>query len=366
MIKLDCYYGVDSDEMWGINKYKLETYAKISDNDVDKKKITYSVPQKPDIIKRIANFFDLFLFSPLAVVKHSRKDSVVFIMSHSEAYLLNYFKFRKSVVLCYDILPLLFRLSGWMSRVKLKFAFKGMLKADRIIAVSEGVKDDIVNHLGYPAERIDVVYGGVNPEHYKVMKEDLSLVKRKYGIPEDKGVVLFLASEEPRKNFPLVIKSFAKLKKRMPDIVLLKVGKARKKGVREKNIKLIKQLGIGRDVIFSGYVPEEDIPAIYNAVDLLVYPAFYEGGLCLPFLEAMACGCPVISNRFFSESIGDSPAIMQNATDVDELESLMHKVLTDKSFRLKVVNHGLEQSKKFHWEKTGKSIVDICKRLATE
>ncbi len=366
MAKVDCYFGVDTDKAWGINKYKLETYAKMADPSLELKKIAYSLPKKPDLLKRLANFFDLFTYSPLAVLKQRRKDSIAFILAHADAYLLNYFRFRKSVVLCYDILPLQFKLTGWVSGLKLKFAFRGMLKASRIIATSYAVKDDIVNYMGYPAERIDVIHGGVDPQKYKVLKEDLSGIRMKYGIPEGKRIVMFLSSEEPRKNFQVVLRAFARLKQRLPDVVLLKVGNAQKKGIRERNLRLCKHLHIERDVIFTDYVPEEDLPYIYNAADVFALPALYEGGISLPLIEAMACGCPVISTKYLAETTGDSPSMMKNATDVDELESLMYKVLTDKPFRLKVIRHGLEKSKEFHWEKTGKSVVGIIKRLASQ
>lgn len=364
MIKLDCYLGVDSKEMWGINRYKLETYANMADSGLDIKKIVYSIPKRPLVLNRLANFFDLFTYSPLSVVKERREDAIALLFSHSEAYLLNYFKFRKSIVICYDILPLQFKLSGFLSRLKLGLAFSGMLKADRIIAVSECVKDDIVNYMGYPAERIDVIHGGVDPLRYRVLDTDVSIVRRKYGIPEGKRMLLFLASEEPRKNFVTVIRAFAKLKREVPDVVLLKVGKARKKGVRERNLALIRELGLEKDIIFTGYVPEEDIPLVYNAADMFVYPTLYEGGISLPVIEAMACGCPVISTKYIAETVGGSRAMMDNATDAEELAVIMRRLLEDDSFRKAVIKQGLEKSKEFHWDKTGKEVVGIIKRFA--
>ena len=241
-----------------------------------------------------------------------------------------------------------------------------MLKADRIIAIAEGVKDDIINHLNYPAERIDVVLSGADHNRYKVLNMDFSAMRQKYHVPEGKKIILFLASEEPRKNFPIVLKAFARLKKRMPDIVLLKTGKAGKKKFRESNLRLIRELGIGNDVIFTGYVTEEDVPLIYNMSDVFAYPTLYEGAMSLPLFEAMACGCPVISTKYVVETTGDSPSMMKNATDVDELETLMYKALNDKSFRLRVTKHGLERAKNFRWENTSKGIAEVIKRVAAE
>ena len=363
MIKLDCYMGVESKQVWGINRYKLETFKNITDDRFDKRKISYALPEKPKLLKRLANFFDLFTYSPAATSRHMRKDAIALIMSHSEAYLLNYFKFKKSIVLCYDLLPLQFKLSGWMSRAKLNFAFRGMLKANRIIAVSESVKDDIVNYLGYPSERIDVIYGGVDPLRYKPQKGTFDNLKKKYGIPEEKKVVLFLGSEEHRKNFHVVLRAFAHLKLRFSDVVLLKVGNAGKSGLRERNMRLIHRLGISRDVIFTGYVPEEDTPKLYNLAEVFPFPTLYEGAISLPVIEAMACGCPVISTKYVDETIGDSPAMMKNATDYLELEQMMYDVMTDNSFRDKIIRHGLQESKRFYWSRTGKMVEDALWKL---
>ncbi|MFH1333562.1 MAG: glycosyltransferase family 1 protein [archaeon] len=366
MVKVDCYLGVDSKEMWGINRYKIAVFENLVDSELEKKKVVYKIPKEPAILNRLANFFDMFTYSPLAVVKHRRQDAVALLLAHPEAYLLNYFKFKKSVVICHDILPLQFKLTGWLSSMKLRFAFRGMLKADRIIAIAEGVKDDIVNYLNYPAERIDVVISGADHDHFKVIDGDFSDVRRKYGVPEGKRIILFLASEEPRKNFPIVLKAFAKLKKRMPDIVLLKAGKAGRKEFREDNLRLIKKLGISKDVIFTGYVSEEDVPLVYNMSDIFAYPTLYEGAMSLPLFEAMACGCPVVSTKYVVETTGDIPSMMKNATDVDELESLMYRVLNDKAFRQKVARFGLERAKDFRWENTGKGIAEVIKRVAAE
>ena len=363
MIKVDCYLGADSKDMWGINRYKLAVFDNMVDSGLDKQKIVYRIPQKPAILNRLANFFDLFTYSPLAVWKHRRKDAVALFFAHPEAYLLNYFKFRKSIVICHDILPLQFKLTGWLSLMKLRFAFRGMVKADRIVAIAEGVKDDIVNYLGYPAERIDVVLSGADNNRYKVLDMDFSAVREKYGVPKDKKIILFLASEEPRKNFHIVLKAFAKLKKQVHNVVLLKVGKAGKRGIREKNIRLTRKLGVEKDVIFTGYVPEGDLPLVYNMADVFASPTLYEGAMSLPLFEAMACGCPVISTKYVVETTGDSPSMMNNATDADELESLMYKVLNDKYFRLKIIKHGLDRMKIFRWENPSKGMVEVIKRV---
>ncbi len=140
-----------------------------------------------------------------------------------------------------------------------------------------------------------------------------------------------------------MLKAFSEVYKKIP-IPLVITGK---KGWKYKRIfEMVKKLNLKKDVIFTGYVPEEDLPAIYNAADLFVYPSLYEG-FGLPPLEAMACGTPVITSNTssFPEVVGDA-GIMVNPHDVDELAKVMYEVLTNDGLREDMIKKGLKQPKK--------------------
>lgn len=117
------------------------------------------------------------------------------------------------------------------------------------------------------------------------------------------------------------------------------------------------------DVIFTGYISDGDLPALYNAADLFVYPSLYEG-FGLPPLEAMACGCPVITSNTSSlhEVVGDA-GIMVDPYDVDRLADAMHKVLSNDGLREDMIKKGLERAEMFSWEKTARETLKVYEEV---
>ncbi len=178
-------------------------------------------------------------------------------------------------------------------------------KTDFIIADSENTKKDIINYLKIPEEKIRVIYLAAD-EKYKFLNNNIGLkeeLKSNYNI--DSPFILYVGTVELRKNLPLLIKSFYELKKRGIPHKLILIG-ARNFGFN-KILRLVNELRLIDEVIFTGFVPEEDLVKFYNTADIFVYPSLYEG-FGLPPLEAMACGCPVITSNSSSlpEVVGDS------------------------------------------------------------
>lgn len=227
-----------------------------------------------------------------------------------------------------------------------------------IITISEYIKQELINYLKISESRITVIYEGVNHEKYKRLSKNDEIMK-KYSIPEDRRMILCVGSEHPRKNFPTLIKAFHKLKKKYGDVKLVKVGSPQWKGARGELLKLIKELNLQNVIIFTGYVSEEDLPGIYNVADLFVFPSFYEG-FGLPPLEAMACGCPVITSNTSSipEVVGDA-GIMVDPYDVDGLADAMYEVLTNESLREDMIKRGLKRAKMFSWEKCARETLKV-------
>lgn len=117
------------------------------------------------------------------------------------------------------------------------------------------------------------------------------------------------------------------------------------------------------DVIFTGYVLDGDLPALYNAADLFVYPSLYED-FGLPPLEAIACGTPVITSNTSSlpEVVGDA-GIMVDPHDVDRLADAMYKVLTNDGLREDMIKKGLERAKMFGWEKCARETLEVYEEV---
>ncbi len=243
-------------------------------------------------------------------------------------------------------------------RFYLNLDYKGIRKAMGIIASSQATKNDLMHYLDIPDERISVVHLGVDHGLFKPVS------RRIYNDP----YVLFVGSEQPRKNLAQLLKAFSWLKNepRFKDLKLVKVGRAggREADFRRQTMEVIDALGLVSEVIFAEFVPKVDLPAYYSGADVFVLPSLYEG-FGFPPLEAMACGCPAVTSNTssLSEVVGDA-GIMVDPYDTDSLAQAMRQVLTNNELRADMVRKGLEQAKKFSWEKAAEQTQEVYNKMA--
>jgi glycosyltransferase involved in cell wall biosynthesis len=225
---------------------------------------------------------------------------------------------RPVVVTVHDILPYLLRddpaLSVYRHRVDRlmdDLAMRGLRRADRLIADSHYTKRTVVEALGVPPERIDVVHLGVDREQFHPQPVP-GTFRRRYNLPEGKAYVLAVGSEDPRKDLPTLLRAMALLRRDGVDAKLLKVGKPAFAEQRERNLRLCDELGIANAVRWLDGVPEEDLPLFYNAARVLAFPSRYEG-FGFPVLEALACGTPVVAARAASvpELVGAESRLLE-------------------------------------------------------
>ena len=226
--------------------------------------------------------------------------------------------------------------------------------SDKIIAVSESTKNDLVNCYKIDPARIEVIYSGINEINFKISDRinwsQLAEFKKLRELPE--RFILFLGKLEPRKNIASIVKAFNNLKtnSKYKDVGLVIAGA---KGwlyedvVGEVNISNYKD-----QIVFADQIKDNERPLYYWAADVLVYPSFFEG-FGFPPLEAMSCGTPVITSRNSSlpEVVSDT-AIMIDPYDVAELELWITKLLDDKKLSELMAKRGLEQVSKFNWRNT--------------
>jgi glycosyltransferase involved in cell wall biosynthesis len=235
-------------------------------------------------------------------------------------------------------------------------------RADIVIAVSQNTKHDIEDALGVPGEKIRVVYEAAE-KRFMPLDEGAHLtdLRTRYQLPEK--FVLYVGTMEPRKNIPLLLRSYHNLKaKQGVEHKLVLVGKL---GWSYENIfDLLEELRLGADVIILGHIPRRDLPALYNLADLFVYPSFYEG-FGLPPLEAMACGTPVIAScsSCFPEILGEA-AILIDPNDVSGLSEKMYIMITDSVLRARYIDRGLERAGQFSWERTARETLQVYKEVS--
>lgn len=227
-----------------------------------------------------------------------------------------------------------------------------------IIAISNKTKGDIIEYFGINPDRISVIHYGID-EIFRPLNsvEDIT---NNYGI--NNPFILYVGNLEPRKNVGGIITSFYKLKK-MGILHKLVIVSATKGYYYDKILRMINKLNLEKEVTFAGFIPPKDLPRMYNAADLFVFPSFYEG-FGLPPLEAMACGCPVITSNTSSlpEVVGDA-GIMVNPYDVDGLANAMYEVLCNDGLKEDMTKKGLNRTKMFSWERAAKETIKVYEEV---
>lgn len=236
-------------------------------------------------------------------------------------------------------------------------------RADLITVDSHSTRNDLICLLDAEPERVEVVYGGVD-EQFRPMQEQwelLSQTRKRFGISHP--FILNVGVIEPRKNLVALVQAYERLKAR-PGFNHKLVIAGGKGWLYHEVYRKVRDLRLEDDVIFTGYVPDEDLPALYNLADLFVYPSLYEG-FGLPVVESMACGTPVVASDSSSipEIVGDA-ALLAPPTDVEALASAMERALTDLALRDHMRASGLAQATNFTWRKAAESLVNVYQRAA--
>ncbi len=351
-MEIDYINGMKTDEIFGMSKYQSEIHSRL--DNIKLNRIEYPDVSKVSGINKIVECF----VYPLIVKKRVIKNNIKHITRQDLAFLLELTDLKKTIVTCHDIIPIAY----YNTRNPLwKLNAKGLRKAEKIITISEFSKQDISKYIKYPEEKIEIIPPAVDHRLYYQNRSRAAL--EKYGIGETEKVIMYVGAEEPRKNLQFLINSFSKLKNRISQVKLLKVGTPNYIGVREKLLKQIEYLNLQKDIIFTGYVSERELAELYNAVDLFVFPSLYEG-FGMPPLEAMACGTPVITSNSSSlpEVVGDA-AIQADPYDVNKFAEEIYDLLTDDGLREEIIGKGLKRSKKFSWDNSAEKTLKVYKEL---
>jgi glycosyltransferase involved in cell wall biosynthesis len=216
-------------------------------------------------------------------------------------------------------------------------------KASRLIAVSAHAAAESAELLGVPAERIDVVYHGVDPHFRPLPVDEVTRFRQRKSLPA--RFILHVGTLEPRKNLIRLVEALVRI--RGDRIKLLLVGA--QGWLYHDLLQRIEELGAGEAVVFCGYVSADELPLWYNAAAALAYPSLYEG-FGLPVLEAQACGTPVLTSNRSSlpEAAGDG-ALIVDPSDVSEIAEGLHRLLTDEPLRLELRGRGLQHASQFSW-----------------
>jgi glycosyltransferase involved in cell wall biosynthesis len=353
----------------GLNTYSLnliEHLSKIPTLSISL--IVYDPDSKYSTLKRIIisnpfiKFSRLYLWHPYLTTRLNSKKYPLDII-HSLNAGPSFFKLKnqKYVITIHDLIPLIYpKTRQSMVSMSYKFLFPRTLEnADKIIAVSNSTKSDLIKYFNVSAEKIEVIHEAADERFKPLTDDEVRKVKQKYHL--DFPFILYVGGLTPYKNLITLVKAFYKLKIEGINHKLVIAGTKR---WRYKELfDFIDHLHLQDDIIFTGYVPDEDLPSMYNAAELFIYPSLYEG-FGLPPLEAMACGCPVIASNASSipEVVGDA-GILFDPYDVNKLADHIFEVLSDDLLRANLSKKGLDRAKQFTWDRCALETFKVYQKM---
>ena len=264
-----------------------------------------------------------------------------------------------SVVTIHDLIFIHYpKYYHWIDRKIYDFKFRRACRnADRVIAVSEYTKREIMHYYGTPADKIDVVYQGCDPAFSApISKEKLDEVSNRYNLPS--RFVLYVGSIEERKNLMLVAKSIVRGERReecgvrseergvrSEEFMVVAVGK--RTAYSDEIMSYLEENGIRERFLFLHNVPFADLPSFYRLATAFVYPSRIEG-FGIPLLEAISSRLPAIGcTGSCLEEAGGPNSIYVDPDDAEAMAEALHKVMNDSQLRQKMIDAGIDYAKNF-------------------
>ncbi len=230
---------------------------------------------------------------------------------------------------------------------------RSLSRASRIIAVSRDTKRDLIRHFGLSEDKIDVSYNPL-PPGFRIMDSDEipPSISSKYRLPGD--YLLHVGKLEPRKNLRRLIEAYHSIREKTACKLVITGKKA---WAYQGLVKVVRERELEDDVIFTGYVEDEDLPPVYNMARALVYPSLHEG-FGIPALEAMACGLPVVASGLpaLREVVGEA-AVFVDPHSTDSIARGIVKIIEDSSLRERLISEGLNRSSRFTPGETASRVI---------
>ena len=270
----------------------------------------------------------------------------------------------KLVVTIHDVKPLLFRTGRTRPHAIERLLMPDRLgMIDHVVTISEASRRDIIQYLGFPDDRITVVYPGVDLDRFHPVPDAQVDAEQTSG-SKGRPYILCVGGADPTKNVETLIDAFGLLPQALQttyDLVL--AGDFRR---RDDLRSRIAKAGLGEHVRFPGIVSDERLIDLYQHATVFVFPSRYEG-FGLPVLEAMACGCPVIcSNASSLPEVAEEAALLRDPEDLEGFAEDMNRVLMDEGLRQVLRVRGLAQAAKFPWSRTARETVAVYRHALAQ
>jgi glycosyltransferase involved in cell wall biosynthesis len=229
--------------------------------------------------------------------------------------------------------------------------------ADHISAVSNATRQDLIERLKVPPDKVTTIYNAANPVYLRSYDEaEISDTLARYDLPRD--FILFVGTLEPRKNLPTLIRAFNIMREELAiDVPLVLAGD--KGWIYEEIFATIEALNLSDNVRHIGGLTVEQLAHLYSAAGLLALPSFHEG-FGLPVLEAMWCGCPVVvSNTTSLPEVAGGAGLLLPPDDVEAWAEAMARTMTDNQLREEMVTKGHAQARRFSWRNAAEATLRL-------
>ncbi len=271
------------------------------------------------------------------------------------------------VVTIHDMASLLFDTGSGLRMDARRFLLRrGLLRAKRIMAVSEATRRDVRDALGIPPDRIRVVHNAPNPDFFRPATADRARILERYQI--DYPFLLYAGNIRPQKNIPRLVEAFAVAREQLSrhpvyrrlHLIIIGDEISRYPSVR----RAVVQSRVEKAVRFLGFVPFDALRIFFESAALFVFPSLYEG-FGLPPLEAMATGTPVVASNVSSlpEVLGDA-ALLVNPENVFEIARAIQEALLDEDLRADLTAKGKLQSARYSWDRTAREVLAVYREVA--
>ena len=354
-----------TEQMHGISRYVLNLIMQLALIDQKHEYLLLTGPSAKKLLPSLPENFRLkdcrtpnYSVSEQAVIPWLLKKESVDVF-HSTTYSAPVFQPCKTIVTIHDLIPLIFPEDyRWIHTVYYRQVVQRSLKkVQSILTVSQSSKGDLVRFFGLDQNRIVVTYNGVDdrfsPDVSGLSKKRISEVFNIKG-----PFILSVVNQKPHKNVAVLIRAFERFMKKAKvpyKLVIVGIG-----GTDElKNI----SDAIHNSLIFLRRVTDDQLITLYQNAALFVLPTLYEG-FCLPVLEAMACGTPVITSNVSSlpEIAGDA-AVLINPDNIDELAGAIYNVLANKDLQKVLREKGIRQARRFSWRETAQQTLKVYEEV---
>jgi glycosyltransferase involved in cell wall biosynthesis len=295
-----------------------------------------------------------------------RSGRINHVVDPSYGHLLYVLDPRRTVVTVHDLIPLIVWRGGIPGAARGKmpllnmFSFQALRRAKHLIADSENTRRDLINILNIPDYHISVIYPGIDKSFRPYAQDEKTTAGAALGLTGDHPKRVLVTGAQFYKNHSTALRAFARLRTLYAKpLQLLKLGAPTpefKAAVRNCGLEDITHYLVG--------VSGDQMPALYNRVDILLFPSWYEG-FGWPPLEAMACGTPVVASNAASlpEVIGDA-GFTCPPQDCEGLAQAMYVLLTDDNLRQGAIERGLSRASLFQWEKVAEQTLAVYEWVA--